>query len=354
MAEPNVDEINTATRKNILPGLVDNFFKNGPVMRFLKEKRLKIFTGGSLIQEGFSYKPMKGGPYSRGDSFDITRRQTKAALQFVLKTYEVNVTEFIEDIEIELRGEEAVFDMVRTDMGNAALTMSAILEIACMRHGQPLAGDNRSKHMSGFEEALNDGINASFAGNLFPAYGGQTRADVSPALTPPTGLINANVNGPIQNRVLEHSYQSCVIGEEHPVLGVTTTRCMGYINENYLPLQRLQDTVEPTIGWPGLKFKQATIVESNYMPGADGVNDPDIGNYLTADGRETFLWLNPGPAGDDAHFRLWMSASPKFQFGFTGFKVGRDDTMVAGQILAAVQFTCRAVRLMRFLFGING
>lgn len=352
MAEPNVDEINVATRKRIMPSLADNFFKSGPVIRYTKEDRMAIFPGGSLIQENFIYKPMKGGAYPKGGQFDITRRNTKAAMQFDMKFYEVNVTEFTEDIEVTLRTPEAVFNTVKVDLANAALTLSAILEIAIMRHGQNLAGDDRSIHINGFEEALNDGTNVSYKGNLFPSYGGQVRSDVAPALTPPTGLIPASVTGgTITNRVLEHTYQSCVIGEEHPKLGITTTRCMGFINENYLPLQRLTDTIEPVIGWPGVKFKQATIVESNYAPGQDGVNDPDIGDYSAAS--ETFLWLNPGPAGDDAFFRLHISASPKYQFGFTGFKVGRDDTMVAGQILVSLNFIVRAPRLMRFLFGIT-
>lgn len=352
MAEPNLDELNVATRKRIMPSLADNFFKSGPIMAYVKADRMAIFPGGTQIQENFIYKPMKGGFYSKGSQFDITRRQTKAGMLFDLKYCEVNVTEFTEDVEVNLRTPEAVFNTVRVDLANAALTLSSILEIAIIRHGQDKGGaNNRVTALNGFEEALNDGTNASFTGLTFPAYGQQTRADVSPALNPPVGLIAANVNGAITNRVLEHSYQSCVIGEEHPKMGVTTTRCMGYLNENYLPLQRLADTVEPVIGWPGLKYKQATIVESNYMPGADGVNDPDIGDYSAA--AETFLWLNPGPPGDDAYFRLHISASPKYQFGFTGFKVARDDTQVAGQILYAGNFIVRAPRLMRFLFGIT-
>lgn len=296
---------------------------------------------------------MKGGAYPKGGQFDISKRQTKAGMLFDMKYYHVNITEFVEDIEVTLRTPAAVFNTVKVDLANAALTMSAILEIAIIRHGQAIAGDDRSIQINGFEEALNDGVTASYKGNLFPSYGGQARVDVSPALTPPQGLITPSVpGGTLTNRTLEQSYQSCVIGEEHPKLGVTTPRGTGFMNENYLPLQRLQDTVEPTIGWPGLKFKQATIVESNYMPGADGVNDPDLGDYSSSNG-ETFLWLNPGPEGDEAYFRLHISASPKYQFGFTGFKVSRDDTQVAGQILAALNFIVRAPRLMRFLYGIT-
>jgi hypothetical protein len=79
------------------------------------------------------------------------------------------------------------------------------------------------------------------------------------------GLIAANVNGAITYRVLEHSYQSGVIGKEHPVIGVTTNRGMGYIGENFQPHQKV-DTIEPTIGYTGIKFKQATIVRVAVHP----------------------------------------------------------------------------------------
>lgn len=363
MPSPSLNELNTATRVKIMPGLVDQFFKAGPQMATLKAERLKLFPGGTAIQENFLYKPMKGGAYAKGDQFDITKFQTKSGLQFIPKFYQVNVTEYPEDTEVFLRTPEAAFNTVQVDLANAALTLSAILEIDLMKHGQALAGDDRSLNMNGWEEAANNGTTVSWRNNLFPTYGGQSRVDgsVGNALMPAGGVgtpvVSANVGGPISNRVLEHSYQSAVIGSEHPKLGITTSRCMGYINENYMPMQRLQDTVEPTIGWPGLKFKQATIIESQYMPGADGVNDADIGNYLTPQNGgvagETFMWQNPGGKGEDSFFTLHMSASPRYQFGFTGFKVMQDGTQLAGQILVALTFSVRALRLQRILYGIT-
>lgn len=353
MAAPQLDEVNTACTKRILPGVVDNFFKNGPIVAYCKKNRHKPWTGGPQIQENFLYKPMKGGFYKKGTQFDITKRQTKSGLLFDPAFAEVNVTEYTEDVEVIVRGPEAVFSLVNTDMANAAMTMSAILEVAIWKHGQNLAADDRSGCINGLAEALSDGVNASWDGNTYANYGGQARVDVRPALDSPAGLIAANVNGAITYHVLEHSYMSCVIGAEHPKLGITTNRCMGFINENFQPQQRLQmgDTVEPVIGWPGLKFKQSTIVVSQYAPGVDGVNDPDIGNYAAA--AETFAWLNPGGEGDDAFFRLHTSASSKYSFGFTGFKVAQDSTVVAGQILWSGAFTVRTPRLMRILWGIN-
>jgi hypothetical protein len=344
-----LDDVNTVTTKEIMPGVVDGYFKAGPVIAMAKARFTRRWVGPQ-IQENFMYKPMKGGAYKKGATFDVSRHQTRTGMLFTPRYYQVNVTEFLEDLEVEMVGPRAAFNVIRTDMQQASLTMSAILEIASMQHGQALVGDDRSAELNGFAEALNDGINASWDGNVYPSYGGQTRADVAPALTTPTGLVAANVAGPISYRILRHSYFSCILGNEAPSVGITTNRCMGFIAENFLPHQ-IVDTTQPEINWPGLKFDKATILMSQYAPGADGVNDTSLGNYNAA--AETFFWLNFGPQGDDAYIRLYIAQSSKFAFGFTGFKGAREDNQVSGQILFAGNLTVKALRLSRGLRGIT-
>jgi hypothetical protein len=350
----SIDDVNTVTTKEIMPGVVDGYFKAGPFIAMCKSRFTRKWVGPQ-IQENLMFKPMKGGAYKKGGPFDVTRAQTRTGLLFTPRYYEVNVTEFLEDIEVEMAGPRAAFSVIRTDMAQAALTMSAILEIAAFHHGQALVGDDRSAELNGLEESLNDGTNASWAGNLFPSYGGQTRVDIAPAATPPTGLVAANIGaaafgGSMAYRVLRHSYLSCIIGNERPTVGLTTNRCMGFIAENFLPHQVI-DTTQPEINWPGLKFDQATIMMSQYCPGQDGVNDPFLGNYNAAG--EVFAWLNFGPQGDDAYIRLYIAQSSKFAFGFTGFKGARDDNQVSGQLLFGGNLTQKAIRLSRILHGIT-
>jgi hypothetical protein len=308
---------------------------------------------GPQIQENYMYAPMKGAAYGKGTAFDVIRRQTRSGLLFSPRYYQVNVTEFLEDLEVEMAGPRAAFSVIRTDLQQASLTMSAFLEVAYFRHGQNLAGDNRSLELNGLEEALNDGTNASYAGNTFTSYGGQLRTDVSPALTPPVGQIAANVAGPITYRILRHSNFSCIIGNEAPTVGLTTNRCMGYISENFLPHQII-DTTNPEINWPGMKFDKATILMSQYCPGQDITNDEqtNLGALRPSSG-ETFWWLNFGPQGDDAYIRLYIAQSSKFAFGFTGFKGAREDNQVSGQILFGGNNTVKALRLSRVLHGIT-
>lgn len=350
----NVSELNTVMTEEIHPGVTDGYFKSGPFIAMCKARYNRRWTGHT-IQDNFMYKPMRGGAYAKGATFDVNRHRTRAAIQFTPRYYQVNITEFLEDLEVEMAGPRAAFSVLRTDMAQAALTMSAILEIAAFRHGQNVAGDDRSLELNGIAEALNDGTNVGWDGNTFPAYGGQTRADVAPALTPPTGLIPANLaaapyNGAISYRVLRHSYLASTIGPEAPQVGLTTKRAMGYISENFLPHQ-IVDVMQPEIAWPGLKFDKATIMASDYCPGVDGVNDEFLGNYNAS--AETFFWLNFGPTGEDAYIRLHIAASSKFAFGFTGFKGAREDNQISGQILFGGNLTFKNIRLSRAHHGIS-
>lgn len=349
-----LDDINTVTTKTIMPGVVDGFFKAGPLMAMAKSRFTRKWVGPQ-IQENFMYRPMKGGAYAKGGTFDITRRQTRSGLLFTPRYYQVNVTEFLEDLEVEMAGPNVAFSTIRTDLQQASLTLSAILEIAMFRHGQAIAGNDRSLEINGLEEAFNDGTNASWAGNTFTSYGGQTRTDVSPALTPPTGVVSSpNVAGPISYRILRHSFNSCIIGTEKPTIGLTTNRVMGFIAENFLPHQII-DTTAPEIGFPGMKFDAATILMSQYCPGQDitATEVTELGAVQPASG-DTFWWLNFGPQGDDAYIRLYIAQSSKFAFGFTGFKGARDDNQVSGQILFGGNLAVRALRLSRVLHGITG
>ena len=49
-----------------------------------------------------------------------------------------------------------------------------------------------------------------------------------------------------------------------------------------------------------------------------------------AGGSETLFWLN----ARKPYLNFYVSTSPKFGFGFTGFKPAQGNTKVAGQVLA--------------------
>lgn len=341
MANNITNEVNVFTLTNIVPGVVDGVFKNDPLLAYLKTNEIRRVAGGAaggaMIQENFIYKPMIGGAYGTNGTFDITKRRTSDAGTFDLKHHAVNVTEYLEDIEIYNRGPQAVFSRIQADLSNAALTMSAILAIELYGAGQSA---NVLK-MNGLAEAVSDGATASWDGTTYTTYGNITRADVNDALDAKV----TTVSGAVTYKVLEEAYNDVVLGATEPNLGVTTNRGMSYIKQKFHP--QLRVTIQdPKIGFTGIQFNKATILQSQYCPGTLGVNDADLGNYLDADG-ETFWWLNTD------FIRLWVSASSLFGFGFSGFKWAQDSTVVAGQYFASCNITVQAPRTMHQLHTIT-
>jgi hypothetical protein len=342
MANNIVNEVNVFTKTNIVPGVTDGVFKNDPLLAYLKVNGIRRIQGGAyggaMIQENFLYKPMTGRAYAPGDNFDITKRRTLEGGTFDLKHHEVNVTEFLELIEIYNRGPEAVFSLVEADLTNAALTMSAMLAIELYNGGQ----STRVLNMNGLAEAISDdGVTASWDTTSYTTYGNVTRSTVTPALK---SLVH-NVAGPVTYKILEEDYNKQVLGGIEPNLGITTNLGMSYIKQKFHPQYRVT-VQDPKIGFTGIQFNKATILQSQYCPGTLGVNDADLGNYLTSAG-ETFWWLVTD------YIRMWVSASDMFGFGFSGFKWANDSTIVAGQYFASCNITVQSPRVMSQLYAIT-
>lgn len=339
------DAINTSTRRKIVPGVVDNVFKNDPTLAYLKKNNLEKFTGGTNIQENLLYGRLPGaGSYAVGASFQIQIAQVETGASFLPKNYVVPVAIAKEQIQIFNKGPEAVFRLIDSRLQTAALQMSEILAIDLYKEGQSAAN---TLNLNGLDEALNDGTTHGWEGSAFSLYGTLSRnGTIGAALNSPMTTPAANVNGPITYKTLEEAYNTVVIGDEFPNLMVTTNLGLSYIKEKFQPQWRTE-TTDPNIGFTGLKFNSSMVMQSQYAPGTLGVTLPSGDTNITAAG-ETLWYLNT------KYIRLWVSDDPEFGFGFTGFKPAQDTTTVAGQYLFAGNLTVQAPRLMRQLYGISG
>jgi hypothetical protein len=341
-----LDELNTSTQRHIVPGIVDQVFKNDPLLAYMKKNNLQKFPGGTQIQENFIYDSLPyGGAFADGATFTMAMAQVETGATFIPKNYAIPVTISKMQAQVYNKGPEAVFRLVDSRLQNAALTMSAMLAIALYNHGT----GTRVLELNGLAEVLNDGTNNSWTGAAYSTYGTLSRSTTGGSvlkskMTGPT----ANVAGPITYKILEEAYNSIVIGDEYPNLMVTTNLGMSYIKEKFQPQWRVE-TQDPKIGFNGVKFNQAMIIQSQYAPGSEGVNDANLGHYLAPSSQgETLFYLNT------KYWRLWVTDDPEFGFGFTGFKPAQDTLVVGGQYLYVGNVTCQSPRLNRHLYNITG
>lgn len=360
-----LDTVNTITRKTIVPGMVDQVFKSGPTMAYLKRNSLAKYQGGPSWQENFLYDMMNVTAYNPGDSFDFVEQQIFTGGTVTPRYYNVPVPALLEKVQLELAGPEAVFGYIDTLMQAAALTMSAKLAIDIFRHGQTnVTGvtTNRSKFINGLDEALCDGYTAGPFGDYFTSYLTLTRndANIGSALNSPktastyapTGFVAGNVAGPLSYPVLEQAYNSVVYGTESPDLLVTTNKGMSSIKLAFHSQQRYEGT-SADFGFQGIKFNGATIFQDRYAPGSDIVTASEankLGRGTSGSAEisgETLYFLNT------KYIRFYVSTHPLWGFGFTGFLPAQDNSLVVGHYKFAGNLTVQAPRYMRVLWGIS-
>ena len=368
-----LDAVNTITRKTIVPGMVDQVFKSGPTMAYIKRNCLAKYAGGPSWQENFLYGMMDVQAYVPGEDFDFQEQQIFTGGTVTPRYYNVPVPALLEKVKIEMAGPEAVFNYIDTIMQAAAHTMSAKLAIDIFRHGQASGAvtsaqlGDRSKYLNGLAEALNDGDAAATGsgatiGPFSEAYGSyltltRNDANISTSLNSPItatqGQVAGYVNGPISYPILEQAYNSVVYGTESPDLMVTTNKGMSLIKLAFHSQQRYEGT-SADFGFQGIKFNGCTIFQDRYAPGSDVVGAQEAaklgrGTSGSAElsGGETLWFLNT------KYIRFYVSTDPLFGFGFTGFLPAQDNSRVVGHYKFAGNMTVQAPRLMRVLWGIS-
>jgi hypothetical protein len=363
MAE--LDLITLSTRrfiKNARNKILDNIYQNDPVFAYMRDTLKIDFTGGRLIQENFLYDVPNGGPYSQGQSFNITQKLTKQAIQVVPKFYYANITLYKEDIQVFNNGsDEAIFSIVKAATEEAYTWIGAQLSIGLYLDGQQSGYRN---NINGLSEAINDGTTNSWNGQTYGTYGTITRGGVVGAAL---NSAPQNVNGTIEIPRLEEEYGNATFGDKEPNVIATTVLGFSYLKEKLFSLQRYESTNDIKAGITGLKFNGATILRSRYVPGSAIVNRGDVAvnafmdnmtgtvgtNYPTVGGAtnaETLWIIN----ARNPYLNLYISSDPEFRFGFTGFKPAQDNTTIVGQILFAGNITVPGPRYHRQLFGITG
>lgn len=379
MADPILDEINITTLPQINDSCIeDNFFLGSPLQAHLRAKCLVPFTGGAFSRNAFLYNPLNGGAYQKGvGGFNLTKPQTLGATVFDPRYYCVMIIEYLEDIDVLNTGDLSIFSLLETDVANAYQTISAIMALDLQQNGQ--TGNRASVNLNGWVEAFNDGIVNSWDGNIYTQYGTATRNGVvRKALNGNCYWVGQSdgTAGPITYPHLNAAYNLCRRGKDEPDLITGNKPVISFIENRIQPQQRFgQDSAsvkDPYFGATGFKFKNATVLQDDYMPSAKGYPYSDasnggLGSNLTGTFTSPASATNPNNfpnnktctvgevllIANTSRIRFRVANSKEFGFNPTDFIRTPDNTRVASQLKAAVNLEVTAPWTGCQMLGIN-
>ena len=376
-----VNEANATTLKLIAPAATrDLYFRSSGVLARLRARGREgiiPWQGGLYREMPFSYRPLIGGAYPRGGTFDTTKIETMSANRFVPRTYYVNITEFLSDLLIYNTGPSAILNRFAIDMQVAVNTLNEMIILDLWRHGQGNAGGasanlaNRENYTNGFNEAFNDGITPDWEGNVFPVYGNSNRLATGPfgnsLNSYPIWCGDSSGNPSSLNyQLLEYAYQDCHIGNMEPDLGVCNRRVFASIKNRIQPQQRIMEPgVDYVWGVSGIRMNNAIIVMDEYAPTSQGDARPTGNNITssfaavaTADSRSgmpTTGTITPGGAFYWLNTNKIQCTMPDnlYGFGFTGFQRPLNGDTISGQYLLAFTSWTTDSRTSKLMFGIK-
>jgi hypothetical protein len=270
-ADPLFDQLSASTLADMRADAVqDNFFVDGAWQRLMRFYAVNdLFTGGLFMQEPFIYDRVNGGAYQPGSDVQVVQKQILGAMGFPPRAYKEDVPINLWQTEVINNGPAAAVSIYDAYMENAVSAMSTDLNIDAYQHGQAASStisQNRVIFINGFDEALNDGINPGWLGNVYSTYGGQTR----------NGVVNVTLNsipiwagdsggntGAVSYGSLFQAYLNCV---QPPDTGLCNKALFSYIAQRQEPKQRFAEETDVRIGLTGFKILEAYIHVDKLAP----------------------------------------------------------------------------------------
>ena len=316
------DDLTSKTNKFIVPRMVDEVYKSSPLFTRLRSKNMERFEGGTSIRHPIMYAKLKGGPFTRGGSFDTSYVQTDTALEVNVKFYYVNVTLFGIDNVLN-RGPEAAMSLVEAKMVNASGRMADLLGTDLFLDGQ--GTNSTSIALDGLQASVDDGSN-------YVSYGGITRTDISATASSGINSYVVNSVGTLTLGAVQTAYGSAWFGREHVDLICTTQPVWDIFWNKIQPQQRFREESSDVakIGFQSMRYNGSSITVDQLCPTGFmfGLNTKFI--------------------------QFWITTMPKYQFGFTGWKEAQNTDDVAGQYLFGGNLLNVGPRYMAKLGGITG
>jgi hypothetical protein len=378
-ADPTFDQIAATTLADLRDDvLYDVFFVDTAWQRKMRTMgALDEFLGGTVMQTPFQYDRVNGGAIAPGSDVAVLQKSIIAATAFVPKNYieQVPLNLFQTNV-IQGSGPAVKIKLVDAYMTNAVQALNTDIAVDFYRHGQNITGSNRSIFINGLTEALNDGVNPSWDGNVFTTYGGQARnAAIGNVLNSVPIWVGdqAGNTGQISYKVLVEAYLNCV---QRPDIGLCNKALYAYLLERQEPKQRFETQQDVNIGMSGLRLLDAMIFEDKLAPSTkygtllpSGLSQTTsikpaafttptlsaaqraISNFPSATSvnpGEPFFWLRI------KGWKLRPSADPEYNFNFTPpIRSQTNPDLIVMFLKAALNAYCTSPRDNTQLFGIG-
>lgn len=368
--DPTFDQISATTLADLRDDVVyDEFFVETAWQRKMRAMgALDDFLGGSIMQTPFQFNRVNGGAIAPGSDVTVEQVQIVAAMAFVPKEYieQVPLNLFQTNV-IQGSGPAVKVKLVDMYMTNAVQSLNTDLAIDFYRHGQNISGSNRTIFANGISEAINDGVNPSWDGNVFTTYGGQLRNGVVGNVlnSVPTWVGDqAGNTGQISYKVVLEAYHNCV---QSPDVGLCNKALFAYLQERQEPKQRFEMVTDMSIGVSGLKvmdgiifvdklapstkygsllpsnLSQTTSIKpSNFTTPTFSGSQNAISNYpsnTTVKPGEPFFWLRV------KGWKVRPSNDPEYDFNFTPpIRSQTNADLIVMFLKSAINFYCTAPR----------
>jgi hypothetical protein len=269
MADPSFDQLSSTTLAQMQADVAeDNFFIDGAWQRLMRHYAInQQYPGGLFAQEPFVYDRVNGGAYQPGADVQVVQKQILSALAFYPRAYTEDLAFNLWQTEVINNGPAAFLSIYDAYLENAVESMGTDLNIDAYQHGQPSGTNitqNRTIFMNGFDEALNNGVDPGYLGNIYSTYGGQTRngaVGVTLNSQPIWGGDQAGNPGQANYGTLLAAYLNCV---QPPDTILSNKASFGYMLLRIQPQQRYVEESgsaklenDARVGLTGIKILEA-------------------------------------------------------------------------------------------------
>ena len=215
------------------------------------------------------YDRVNGGAYFPGTTQQVVEKQILSGMIFQPRAYKQDLAFNMFQLDVLNSGPAGYVSIYDAYYENATSAMATDLNIDAYQHGQAASStvlQSRIQFMNGIDEALNDGINPGYLGNVYSNYGGQIRNGVV------TNTINAipiwagNADGSpgaLTYATLLAGYQNCI---SPPDTGLCNKAAWTFLATRQEPKQIFQQEMDVRVGLTGFKIMDAYVHVDKLAP----------------------------------------------------------------------------------------